>query len=921
MPDEVIGRDHEIASLVSFLDEAGSAPAALVIEGTAGIGKTTLWKWAYAEGLRRGFRVVSSRPAESEASLSFAGLGDVLGGVLDEVLSALPVPQARALEVALLRTEPGDASPDQRAVATAALEAIRTLARGGPVVVAVDDVQWLDIPSARVLEFAIRRLSDEPVGVLLAARAGGRSHRIPDLERAMAEGRARRVRVGPLSVAALHHVIRSHLDMQLSRSSLLRIHEACDGNPLFGLEMARAVAERRGSEPDMGESLPVPDSLHLLVGARLARLPASTREILLAAAALSSPTVPLIEAVLGSRPLDRALAAGVIEVDGERVRFTHPLLASVIYSETPLAQRRRMHRRLAKAVGDLEERARHLALSTEGQDAEVAGTLEDAARRARARGAIDAAAELFELAGKLTPRAERDAARRRMIEAATSREVVGDIRLARDLLEQVVAESPAGPDRARALVVLARTTDSDSSGATLLEQAQMEAEADPSLSASIRVSRGWNVLFGRFDPCEAEPHARVALAAAERLGDEWLLSRSLCIAGVVDFLLGGTQAMDLLERAVGLEGEAVPLGVVRQPRYCLANVLRWTDDFEGARDRLESLRRLALDLGNDASLYDVLFELCELECWAGRYEIARRYAEEMEEVAAMVGWAGSWAGSARAMVEAHLGRVEEARTHAERALEVTTAQGDARVHVKLLATLGFLELSRGDAAGARARLDRAAELAGNVREPGVMRFAADHIEALIGTGDLEEAGRRLEELDGHAEAGDRPWAAATAARCRGVLKAASGELEEASLSVERALKEHERLPMPLELGRTLLLQGEIRRRMRQKALAKDVLERSLAIFEKLGAELWAERARGALRRVGLRPAAPLDLTETEQRVADLAAAGRTNRQIAEALFVSPKTVEANLARVYRKVGVGSKAELASMFAAHRATGP
>jgi DNA-binding CsgD family transcriptional regulator len=407
------------------------------------------------------------------------------------------------------------------------------------------------------------------------------------------------------------------------------------------------------------------------------------------------------------------------------------------------------------------------------------------------------------------------------------------------------------------------------------------------------------------------------MAAAEELDDEWLLSRVLCVAGVVDFLLGRAHAVELLQRAVQLEGDTVPMGVVRLPSYFLANVLRWMDDFDSARRRLEALRLLAFELGTDASVYDVLFELSELECWAGRYGLALDYVDEMQDAAEMVGWAGSWAASARALVEAHLGRADTSRVAAERSLALATSQGDARVEAKTLAVLGFLELSLGDASAARRHLDRVAELTQRIEEPGVFRVAADHVESLVAVGDLREAKARLERFEEQSMSRARPWAEVTSARCRGLLLAASGQPEEALPSLDRAIEAHVALPMPLELGRTLLVQGEVLRRIRRKAAAKDSLERSLAIFEELGAKLWADRARAALRRVGLRPSAPLGLTETERRVADLAATGRTNREIADALFVSPKTVEANLARVYQKLGVRSKAQLAARVASRR----
>ena len=268
--------------------------------------------------------------------------------------------------------------------------------------VAIDDIQWLDGPSASTVEFAIRRLHNEPVVFLLALRSGEGAAPL-GLDRALPEGGLRRLPIGPLSLGALHRLLGERLDLVTSRPKLRRIRELSGGNPLFALELGRAV-QRGAIRLEPGEALP--GTLAAAVRDRLMLLPQETRTALLAASALSQPTLALVRAAVGGDPEPRlapALEAHVIELEGDRIRFSHPLLASGVYSEADSAERRALHRRLAELLPDLEERARHLALGTEGPDEEVAAELEHAAERAHGRGAFASAAELAELARRLTP--------------------------------------------------------------------------------------------------------------------------------------------------------------------------------------------------------------------------------------------------------------------------------------------------------------------------------------------------------------------------------------------------------------------------------------------------------------------------------------------------------------------------------------
>jgi len=325
-----------MAAVAAFLDGVPSGPCGLVLEGAAGIGKTTVWRAGAARAAERSYTVLSCRPAESEATLSFAALGDLLDGVLDQALPLLPPPQRRALEVALLLADPVGSPPESRAVAVAFLTVVRHLSESRPVVLAVDDLQWLDDPSARVVEFALRRLRGERAGLLASARDREDGRRTAGI--GLPTARLTRLRIGPLSFGAFESAVRATAGPGLSRLTIRRLFDASGGNPFYGLELARA-SQRAGAEPSPEEPLPVPTDLAGVLSGRLAALPAGARDALLVAACLRSPTTMMLEQASGPgalAALQTASGQGVVEVEGARVRFTHPLFASAIYSGTPI---------------------------------------------------------------------------------------------------------------------------------------------------------------------------------------------------------------------------------------------------------------------------------------------------------------------------------------------------------------------------------------------------------------------------------------------------------------------------------------------------------------------------------------------------------------------------------------------------------
>ncbi len=921
MNSEIFGRDAEQAAAMAFLDAVEQGPAAFVIEGPPGIGKTTLWRWAVDEGAARGYRVLSAGPSQAEAKLSFAGLADLAARVFDEIGDTLPGPQRRAMDVALLRADPGEEGLDQRAAAMALLSLIRELAAGGPVLVAVEDTQWLDPSTAASLTFVSRRLEGLPVGVLISARPGPPIPIDPSL---LTEPT---LELGPLSLAALHHLIDARLGGRPSRPVLVAIERASGGNPLYALELARSLI--RDGVPAPGTPLQVPETLAALVEERIAALSADSRHALLAAAALAAPTVELVAGALpelsGEDVLGPAVKATIIEVDATgRIRFTHPLLASGAYALATPEDRRAMHSALAETLGESEERARHLALAAEGPDEGVAAALEAAAAAARARGAHEAAADLAELAVSLTPAGEAEGRRRRTLRLAEARFGAQDPIGAVATLEAAVDSPPPGPGRAELLWRLGqfyRYSGGLQLSADTLARARDEAGEDDALRAAILMDLGIS-MNNLADTAGSYEALRAAAELAEGVGDEDALAQALAAFPLVQMMLGQPYDASVLERAMSLAqrgaGRRLNSTVESYPRYTLAFFFRNIDDQDTSRRLLEEELRLALERGDEASLPTLLWGLVEGECWSGNLASAREHARRALEASrysdtATIRCMGLYA---TALVGAYEGRFEDARAASDAAMAIALEGSVMLLFGMLYSVLGFCDVSESNWAGARERLDPMLQMVGamNVAEPSLMRFLPDAVEALIRLGQVDEAEAQLIRYETRALEADRASARAAAARCRALLQASGGDLDEATTTVTLALAQHDRISMPLERARTLLVGGEIHRRAKRKALAREQLQEAKEVFTQVRARAWLARADEEIARLGIRASAPEGLTETERRAAGLVGAGKTNREVAEALFVSPKSVEGILTRVYRKLGVRSRTELAARLA-------
>lgn len=903
----MVEREIEHRAVDEFLAAVPSCPAALVVEGEAGIGKTTVWLTAIERAQRAGFLVLSARVTPAESVAAYATLTDLLSSVEDTDFAELPPPQRLAIDRALSRGSAEGPSTDQRAFTAAVVSVLKRLATRSPVVVAIDDLQWLDPPSRQVLSAVLRRLSG-PIGLLTTVRddpehaeaAAWVELRRPDM--------VRRVRVRPFALGATHTVLCDELGRSFARPTILRIHELSGGNPFYALELGRVAA--RFPEPAL------PTKLADLVRTRLAGLGSRCGDVLLAAACLATPTLELIASATDkdvrtvTEILEEAESAGIVRIDGHRVTYAHPILARGIYTAAAPDRRRFMHHRLAGIIEDPELKARHLALAGAGGDELTLRSLDAAAKRARLRGAPIAAAEFLELAmglGGDTPQ--------RRIRLAADHYAAGDPGRARSLLENTIDHLAPGELRTNAIVLLSTIRMSDDGflgAAALLADALATSGHSDAAYAQMSVMLAYALFNGRRQE-EALRHSDEAVAKAALLDEPRLLAQALGMRVTLRFVSG--EGMDEAGMRQALELDAYPLDVPLAARPAVQNalLLAWTGQLDDAARELAVVRQRCMDRGEDSELIFLGFHTALLQVWRGNLAEVQRVATATMELARQLG--GDLplfiALTIRAMSGAYAGLVDDVRRDVTEALAAAQRSGSHRMSEWPITTLGFLEVSLGNydtALQTLAPLLAASKEMPRSTEIMAASFIPDAVEALTELGRTAEAEPLVSALERNGTRLGRIWMLAIGARCRAILLAAQDDLTGAESAAQAAMTFHDRLPMPFERARTQLVVADVARRQHKRDLAAAMLRDALETFEDLGAPLWVDRSRAQLTPVG-GLGSHADLTASEHRVAELAASGMSNREVATALFISPKTVEANLSRIYRKLGIRSRAEL------------
>jgi DNA-binding CsgD family transcriptional regulator/tetratricopeptide (TPR) repeat protein len=911
----MLGRASE-ASLVESLvrDARGGVSGSLLVSGEPGIGKTLLLD--HARSASDGMRLLETAGAEGESHLGFAGLSDLLGAVL-HLVDGLPEPQAVALRGALALGPP--APGDRFTVYAATLGLLAAAAEEGPVLCIADDAHWLDAESLEALLFVARRVGAEGIALILGAR--------DDVSQRLEDAPLPRLRLSGLAHADAAELVARSAQADAAPPVVEALVAGAAGNPLALVEVAAALTPRQlaGTEP-LPDPLPVGPYLRDALLRPVLGLPERTRRALLVASADDGAagflTAALAAEGLAIADLEPAERAGVIAVGPTRARFSHPLVRAAVYQSADAPARRAAHRAhaaSAAALGEsaLDRRAWHLALAATGPDELAADELDAAGGRAMARNSHAAACEAFETAARLTQEAAPRG--RRLLTAGMSALAAGDFGRAGQLFDEVVALEA---DPAQVLEAMAgRGFVETFTGSARRAVEMLEAAADRVAPVAPHAAAGLLVqaiipASMRSDLMRGAALADRAVALADGAPPE--------VRAVADVASAVVHSFSGDPRDPSAESVAL-LAASRDPAALMwvfgqAQIWMFMERYAEAEARLDALVNVARERSTPSMLPVPLYTRGEVRRRLGRPAEAVADATEALALSEDTGQPSN-AGLARwllALIDAAQGRSADCRGHVAGMLSLKGPSEAESLRIYSSQALGFLALGAGE-------LDEAAHHLSAVdllhRETGgahplIDSYEQDLIEVLIRLGRVEEADGALATFAARAERCGAPWPAAAAARCRGLL--ADDDAFEDHFA--EALAWHARTPTPFERARTELCQGERRRRARRAREARVPLTAALQTFEALGAEPWADKARRELRATGARPRRPPPassepLTPQELQVAVTVAGGATNKEAATALLISAKTVEYHLSKVYAKLGVRSRAELAGRMAA------
>jgi DNA-binding CsgD family transcriptional regulator len=901
----LLGRERERAAIDGLLATIRSGRSAvLALVGEAGIGKTSLL--AYAEDQATGLAPLRARGVESEMQLPFAGLYELLRPAL-HLLGRIPAPRAAALEVALA-LRPNVSGGDRFAVGAATLSLLAAYAEESPTLLLIDDAHLLDASSAEAIRFALRRMLAEPLGALLAVREDEASL-LEDAD------------VPTLHVGGLDRAAASGLLGGVPPETADRLYLATAGNPLALTELARDTS--RLATLSIDAPIPVPAQVTRAFARRAALLGVSAQRLLALATVDESADLATIDRAARLLDLDiaglaAAEEAGLVRIVDGRIAFRHALARAAIYGASPPEYRRDAHRALARALPDrdVDRRAWHLGAAATGPDATASAALEQAAVRARQRSAYAVSSAAFERAARLAPDGDHQA--RLLAAGAETTWLAGFADRAIMLLQESRALATETGllveiDRLRGQIATRR-------GPVMEGYTILAAAADRVATTAPDLAIG--LLADSVDAGFYAGDVGAMLGSAQRM-TELLSPASSTRSRFLAAAATGMASVLTRDARVGIESMRTAMALLEQDEGLRlhTDLLPWVviaPLFLRESGSARSLVEEAIDTARARAALGILPWLLNRVArdhaaaveW-GRaiveYDEAVRLAHETgqrtELGAALAGWA--W-------LEARQGREADCRAHAAEALALCAELGTHLFEIWALRALGELELGLGRTSAAIGYFEDAnARLEAHGIRDVDLAPSAELIDGYLRVGRRAEAERLMRELDLEATRKGQPWSLARAARCRGLV-AIEREFEH---HFDAAVQLHGQTPDVFELGVTRLAYGGRLRRQRQRTRARNELRMALEIFEGLGAEPWAEMARGELlatgetaRRRGV--SATETLTRQELRIAQILASGKTTRETAAALFLSPKTIEYHLRSIYGKLGVSSRGELA-----------
>jgi DNA-binding CsgD family transcriptional regulator len=899
----LVGRDAEIAQLEAALAGAAEHGAALLVSGEAGIGKTSLLDTAVRQARNRGYRVLAVTGFESEAQLPYAGLHQLLQPVLESA-DRLPVPQRSALLTALGMRE--GMPPEMFLVALATLNLIDEAGDESPLVVVADDVQWLDAPTTSVLTFIARRLESTHILLAIALREGFQT---PVLSAHLPE-----IHAGPLSEAASRELLGS-VAQDLDHQTRRLILDESRGNPLALLELPRAFRSQ-GTDGREGalRSLPLTERLERTFSAQVARLPRDTQTALLLAALDKEPSVSDVLAATRRYAgievtvdlLEPALEGGLISIEGSIVRFRHPLIRSALDQSATAAQRRNGHLLLAEVVSDPDRRAWHRAKSVLGADEGAAKDLEAVAARAQDRGATATALGAFEFAASLTPE-ESDRARR-LLAAAELAFQLGDRPAVGRLLDAAATLPLTSHDVARMTWLREIFNDGnpgDPDAVARLVAVALEAAARGDNSLSLNLLQGAALRCWWADPgVEAKT---LVVEAVEQIAGDDLDPRALEILALTAPIGAAARiAMQVREAAQIDAGDPSRTQELAFAAYAAGDIAQSIELMDRASPTLRAQGRLGL-----------LAQLLVVRAWAGintgQFSEASRAVEEGSRLAIETGQS-IWAAISELGHAVLLG-LEGNEGTAEKLIAVATSGHSSAPPLSIVLAKGAF--ARGVIAMTAGRQSDAVDHFSRMFLPDGPAFHAIVaqaaaplvIECAVRAGRIDDARRLMDALEATAERTTAPRIQIGVRFGRALLANES----EAENLYEKALDADPK--WPFDFARLEMSYGSWLRRQRRITESRPHLRAARDIFGALGVQPWADKARAELRASGEKIAEPVraphqTLSNQELQIAQMAASGLSNREIGDRLFLSHRTVGAHLYRVFPKLGIASRSELA-----------